>query len=47
MKYTCTLENLDCAHCAQKIEQKITEVCRECGWTAPLTFDTYSDELVW
>lgn len=30
-----------------KIEQKITEVCRECGWNAPLTFDTYSDELVW
>ncbi len=25
MKYTCTLENLDCAHCAQKIEQKIAD----------------------
>ena len=25
MKYTCTLENLNCAHCAGKIEQKIAE----------------------
>ena len=25
MKYTCTLENLDCAHCAHKIEQKIAD----------------------
>ena len=25
MKYTYTIENLDCAHCAQKIEQKIAE----------------------
>lgn len=25
MKYSYTLENLDCAHCAQKIEQKIAE----------------------
>ena len=29
------------------VEQKITEVCRECGWTAPLVFDSYSEELVW
>lgn len=25
MKYTCTLENLNCAHCAEKIENKIAE----------------------
>lgn len=25
MKYTCTLENLNCAHCAGKIEQKVAQ----------------------
>ena len=25
MKYICTIENIDCAHCAQKIEQKIAK----------------------
>ena len=25
MKYTCTLENLNCAHCAGKIEDKIAQ----------------------
>lgn len=29
------------------IAQKISSVCRECGWTAPVVFDRYRDELVW
>ena len=30
-----------------EIEQVILDTCRECGWTAPLVFDSYSEELVW
>lgn len=29
------------------VEQKITDVCRECGWTAAPVFDSYSEELLW
>jgi hypothetical protein len=29
------------------VEQVIERVCRECGWTAPLVFDGYSEELLW
>lgn len=29
------------------VEHEIERVCRECGWTGPLQFDGYSDELIW
>ena len=29
------------------VEQEIARICRECGWTEPLQFDGYSEELVW
>jgi hypothetical protein len=30
-----------------EVQQVILNACRECGWTAPLVFDSYSDEFVW
>lgn len=29
------------------VQQVIIDACRQCGWTAPPVFDSYSDELVW
>ena len=30
-----------------EVEQEIERTCRECGWTAPLAFDSCADEVLW